>query len=156
MLGFLFVEKRKALHQELVLRGIQLCFFHGDTATPHLWRGNQNQLNGPLWAWSMIITNILCLPFPAQRLEQGLQMGRNIKMTEGLDNRKAISAGTAEGEGLVGPRPHHFFAPPPPLFALKRKIIIVQVFFRLYSAIFSVFSLISNARHFVGLLCFSR
>ena len=24
--------------------------------------------------------------------------------------------GTAEGEGLVGPRPHHFFAPPPPLF----------------------------------------
>ena len=23
-------------------------------------------------------------------------------------------AGTAEGEGLVGPWPHHFFAPPPP------------------------------------------
>ena len=49
----------------------------------------------------------------------------------------------------------------PPLFALKRKIIKIkkdlkQVFFRLYSAIFSVFSLISNARHFVGLLCFSR
>ena len=69
--------------------------------------------------------------------------------------------GTAEGEGLVGPRPHHFFAPPPPLFALKRKIIKIkkdlkQVFLRLYSAIFSVFSLISNARHFVGLLCFSR
>ena len=42
--------------------------------------------------------------------------------------------GTAEGEGLVGPRPHHFFAPPPPLFALKRKIIKIkkdlkQVFF---------------------------
>ena len=42
--------------------------------------------------------------------------------------------GTAEGEGLVGPRPHHFFASPPPLFALKRKIIKIkkdlkQVFF---------------------------
>ena len=70
-------------------------------------------------------------------------------------------AGTAEGEGLIGPRPHHFFAPPPPLFALKRKIIKIKKrletsFFRLYSAIFSLFSLISNARHFVGLLCFSR
>ena len=70
-------------------------------------------------------------------------------------------AGTAEGEGLVGPRPHHFFAPPHPLFVLKRKIIKIkkdlkQVFSRLHSAIFSVFSLISNARHFVGLLCFSR
>ena len=57
---------------------------------------------------------------------------------------------------------HHFFAPPPPLFALKRKIVKIkkkdlkQVFFRPYSDIFSVFSLISNARHFVGLLCFSR
>ena len=28
-------------------------------------------------------------------------------------------SGTAEGEGRVGPRPHHFFAPPPPLLALK-------------------------------------
>ena len=69
--------------------------------------------------------------------------------------------GTAEGEGLVGPRPHHFFASPPPLFALKRKIMKIKKrletsFFRLYSAIFSVFSLISNARHFVGLLCSSR
>ena len=35
-------------------------------------------------------------------------------------------SGTAEGEGLVGPRPHHFFAPPPPLFALKRKIIKIK------------------------------
>ena len=35
-------------------------------------------------------------------------------------------AGTAEGEGLVGPRPHHFFALPPPLFALKRKIIKIK------------------------------
>ena len=34
--------------------------------------------------------------------------------------------GTAEGEGLVGPRPHHFFAPPPPLFALKRKITKIK------------------------------
>ena len=34
--------------------------------------------------------------------------------------------GTAEGEGLVGPRPHHFFAPPPPLFVLKRKIIKIK------------------------------
>ena len=34
--------------------------------------------------------------------------------------------GTAEGEGLVGPRPHHFFAPPPPLFALKRKKIKIK------------------------------
>ena len=70
-------------------------------------------------------------------------------------------SGAAEGEGLVGPRPHHFFAPPPPLSALKRKIIKIKKrletsFFRLYSAIFSVFSLISNARLFVGLLCFSR
>ena len=35
----------------------------------------------------------------------------------------SLWTGTAEGEGLVGPRPHHFFAPPLPLFALKRKII---------------------------------
>ena len=28
--------------------------------------------------------------------------------------------------GLVGPRPHYFFARPPPLFALKRKIIKIQ------------------------------
>ena len=60
-------------------------------------------------------------------------------------------SGTAEGEGLVGPRPYHFLVPPPPLFALKRKIIKIkkdlkQFFFCLYSAIFSVFSLISNAR----------
>ena len=34
--------------------------------------------------------------------------------------------GTAEGEGLVGPRPHHFFAPPPLLFALKRKKIKIK------------------------------
>ena len=59
--------------------------------------------------------------------------------------------GTAEGEGLVGPWPYHFLVPPPPLFALKRKIIKIkkdlkQFFFRLYSAIFSVFSLISKAR----------
>ena len=41
-----------------------------------------------------------------------------------LDLKREIVAapGTAEGEGLVGPRPHHFFAPPPPLFALKRKL----------------------------------
>ena len=69
--------------------------------------------------------------------------------------------GTADGEGLVGPRPRHFFASPPPLFVLKRKTIKIKKrletsFFRLYSDIFSVFSLISNARHFVGLLCFSR
>ena len=72
-----------------------------------------------------------------------------------------VVTGTAEGEVLLGPRPHHFFALPPQLFALKRKIIKIkkdlkQVFVRLHSAIFSVFSLISNARHFVGLLCFSR
>ena len=36
------------------------------------------------------------------------------------------NSGTAEGEGLVGPRPHHFFAPPPPLFVLKRKIIKIK------------------------------
>ena len=36
------------------------------------------------------------------------------------------TTGTAEGEGLVGPRPHHFFAPPFPLFALKRKIIKIK------------------------------
>ena len=39
---------------------------------------------------------------------------------------KHALAGTAEGEGLVGPRPHHFFAPPPPLFVLKRKIIKIK------------------------------
>ena len=38
----------------------------------------------------------------------------------------ATKAGTAEGEGLVGPRPHHFFAPPTLLFALKRKIIKIK------------------------------
>ena len=33
-----------------------------------------------------------------------------------------MKAGTAEGEGLVGPRPHHFFAPsPPPTFCAKKK-----------------------------------
>ena len=37
-----------------------------------------------------------------------------------------VRAGTAEGKGLVGPRPHHFFAPSPPLFALKRKIIKIK------------------------------
>ena len=36
---------------------------------------------------------------------------------------KGCSTGTVEGEGLVGPRSHHIFAPPPPLFVLKRKII---------------------------------
>ena len=35
-------------------------------------------------------------------------------------------SGTAEGEGLVGPRPYHFFAPPPPLFAPKRKIVKIK------------------------------
>ena len=35
-------------------------------------------------------------------------------------------SGTAEGEGLVGPRPYHFLASPPPLFALKRKIIKIK------------------------------
>ena len=39
---------------------------------------------------------------------------------------RRIMTGTAEGEGLAGPRPHHFFAPPPPLFALKRKIIKIK------------------------------
>ena len=33
----------------------------------------------------------------------------------------AMIAGTAEGEGLVGPRPHHFLAPPPPTFCAKKK-----------------------------------
>ena len=37
-----------------------------------------------------------------------------------------LTSGTAEGEGLVGPRPNHFFVPPPPLFALKRKIIKIK------------------------------
>ena len=35
-------------------------------------------------------------------------------------------SGTAEGEGLVGPQPHHFLAPPPPLFALKSKLIKIK------------------------------
>ena len=43
---------------------------------------------------------------------------RNVKTT--------YNTGTVEGEGLVGPWPHHFFAPPPPLFALKRKIIKIK------------------------------
>ena len=58
-------------------------------------------------------------------------------MVSGVGGRRLFEgAGTAEGEGLglVGPRPHHFFASPPPLFALKRKIIKIkkdlkQVFF---------------------------
>ena len=46
-------------------------------------------------------------------------------MTNNMRGRLVASlhAGTAEGEGLVGPRPHHFFAPPPPLFFAKGKII---------------------------------
>ena len=57
-------------------------------------------------------------------------------------------AGTAEGEGLVGPRPHHFSAPPPLLFALKRKIIKIKkrletsflsVYIPLYSLYFLLF-----------------
>ena len=35
-------------------------------------------------------------------------------------------SGTAEGEELVGPRPHHFFAPPPSLFVLKKEIIKIK------------------------------
>ena len=42
------------------------------------------------------------------------------------DIKDVVTSGTAEGEGLVGPRPHHFFAPPLPLFALKRKIIKIK------------------------------
>ena len=38
------------------------------------------------------------------------------------------TSGTAEGEGLVGPRPHHFFAPPPPLF--ENQILWFYSFFR--------------------------
>ena len=37
-------------------------------------------------------------------------------------------SGTAEGEGLVGPRPHHFFAPLPPLF--ENQILWFYSFFR--------------------------
>ena len=70
-------------------------------------------------------------------------------------------SGTAEGEGLVGPRPHHFFAPPPPLFVLKRKIIKItkdlkHVFFRPYSAIFSVFFFNFKRQAFCGFPSFSR
>ena len=36
------------------------------------------------------------------------------------DNQRLIT-GTAEGEGLVEPRPHHFFAPPPLTFCAKKK-----------------------------------
>ena len=32
-----------------------------------------------------------------------------------------VYTGTAEGEGLVGPRPHHFFTPPPPHFCAEKK-----------------------------------
>ena len=39
-----------------------------------------------------------------------------------------ISTGTAEGEELVGPRPHHFFAPQPPLF--ENQILWFYSFFR--------------------------
>ena len=53
---------------------------------------------------------------------------------------RRIYTGTAEGEGLVGPRPHHFFAPPPPLFALKRKIIKIKK--RLEISFFPSFSYI--------------
>ena len=53
--------------------------------------------------------------------------------------------GTAEGEGLVGPRPHHFFASPPPLFALKRKIITIkktlETSFSVYIPLYSLYFL---------------
>ena len=54
---------------------------------------------------------------------------------------------TAEGEGLVGPRPHHFFAPPLPLFALKRKIIKIKKntwnkFFSVYIPLHSLYFLL--------------
>ena len=41
---------------------------------------------------------------------------------------KSTLSGTAEGEGLVGPRPHHFFAPLPPLF--ENQILWFYSFFR--------------------------
>ena len=99
------------------------------------------------------------MPVPHTK-KQSLQRGNRRKKTTYLTNG-SLNDRDRGGEGLVGPLPHHFFAPPPPLFALKRKIIKIKKrletsFFRLYSAIFSVFSLISNARHFVGLLCFLR
>ena len=65
------------------------------------------------------------------------------------------NTGTAEREGLVRPRPHHFFAPPFPLFALKKKNEnekkdLKRVFFRLYSAIFSVFFFNFKRQAFCG------
>ena len=39
-----------------------------------------------------------------------------------------LVSGTAEGEGLVGPRSHHFFAPQPPLF--ENQILWFYSFFR--------------------------
>ena len=55
-------------------------------------------------------------------------------------------SGTAEGEGLVGPRPHHFFAPPPLLFALKRKKIKIEKktwnkYFPVYIPLYSLYFL---------------
>ena len=41
---------------------------------------------------------------------------------------QTIWTGTAEGEGLVGLRPHHFFAPPTPL--LENQILWFYSFFR--------------------------
>ena len=46
--------------------------------------------------------------------------------SEELSDVENVYTGTAEGEGLAGPRPHHFFASPPPIFALKRKIIKIK------------------------------
>ena len=51
--------------------------------------------------------------------EDSLLVQSKPKSTQYKD--KWAVAGTAEGEGLVGPRPHHFFAPLPPLSALKEK-----------------------------------
>ena len=53
---------------------------------------------------------------------------RTLKTHATMTTLTTPTTGTAEGEGLVGPRPHHFFAPLPPLF--ENQILWFYSFFR--------------------------
>ena len=76
-----------------------------------------NGLNGKNSSRS-IVRNIFSVYF--------FYSGFKISYSEYSFVTQIVISGTAEGEGLVGPRLHHFFAPPPPLFTLKRKMIKIK------------------------------
>ena len=62
-----------------------------DTATPQPWRGNQNQLK---WAILSLINEnykYFVPSLPSSKVKVRLANGAKYQMTEGLDNRKAIS-----------------------------------------------------------------